>query len=253
MATIVVDNLTNIIIGEIEKKLVKTSKAIAKEWQQEARAKIVHGVEEYMAGIVDEGSTSKSAVVSLQGSKANVMEHGLRPFDVKDVLLRPSTSGIKPSKGGGLYLDVPMEKSGAAVAKILGSNINRYLRTMKPYASAGTARAARARSKARIADRPGTLAHALTGGRSKSEPKMRARAGTVERVKQAGLMSLTKEFRPTRPGAKSKVKTVYVAFRRASRKGKPWIHPGVRARRVALAIMRKVPQIVDGVISGRHI
>ena len=90
-------------------------------------------------------------------------------------------------------------------------------------------------------------------GRTASGSKMQARAGTVERVKQAGLMSLTREIRPTKPGAKAKSKTVYVAFRRASRKGKPWIHPGVRARRVALAIMRKVPQIVDGVISGRHI
>ena len=146
MASIVIDNLTDIIIGEVEKKLAKTSKAIAKEWRQEARAKIVHGVEEYMASIVDEGTTNKSAAVSLEGSKANVMEHGLRPFDIKDVLLRGSTSGIKTAKGGGLYLDVPMEKSGAAVAKILGSNIKRYLRTMKPYASPATARAARARA-----------------------------------------------------------------------------------------------------------
>lgn len=203
--------------------------ALAAAWAAEARASLGRSaktVSAYVGAI--QYATSSNAGVELLGTFANMFEQGLGPggvgtqgpFDLRDTLLKPTTRSIRQGKRG-LYLNVPMSMSAAAIK------------------AAGGDAALRAAQKL-----PATISRngrTEWGGRLPPglAPKIRADhhsdplAGLVR--KEAGYSSAA------RAGSQS----TYMKWRTISQNGKPWIHPGIRAAHIAEKVQAKLWAILD--------
>ena len=234
------------ILARVDKRMRKMGPAVTKEWKSQARRKISRNLGRYLNAIVDE-SDGDTIKVTLRGKKANIIEHGMNAYDVKDYLIGPRKLAVNAKEGSkGRYADIPFTQSQSSLARDLGSGIRKYARATplarKYNPDSGT-----------YHETPGPrppktlLATALSGRVGRIQAK------TLAKLRSKRHRGLMRESFFIRQGGRLVPATQMVKFRRASRASGPWMRSPVPAKKIARLLQRRVKHIVNRVLSGRDI
>lgn len=203
--------------------------AIRAEWAATARANLqvsAGTVAEYVKAIVP--SNGSRAGVMLIGTFPNMFEQGLGPqgvgsegpFDLRTTLLQPTTRSIRQGKKGP-YLHVPFGRSIAFIKSQGGDDAAEKFRNL----GATTSRAGKT-----------VWGEKLPPGLAPKVAPHHATDLLAGTYRNEGVYS-----KASTPGAAS---STGKAFRTISQGGKPWIHPGIRAARIADIVMREMTTII---------
>ena len=238
--SVVLAQLEKEIMKSVDKQLaaskIKVAQEVRAEWVRVARATIRKDVGTYINNIVDESGDGKVRI-SLRGKRANAVEYGTRPYDVKNYLIGPNNFARNYNHKG-KYADIPFLKTNQAATEILGHNIRaRALQPMK-----ASSRKLMSGKIQRLGSRKTLIQSAQEKGLSNA---------AIQRIKASGLAGLSKEqqrFR-TKQG-KLRYKTRYVHFVRASRASGPWMRSPVPGAHVARTLRPRIRRIVKKVIEG---
>lgn len=142
-----------------------------------------------------------------------LVEFGQEPYDMRQTLLKATTSSIRVAKDGHLYLHVPLRKTTRQIKQLGGNQAYDAAKNLSAYAGAGSDRLAQ-------------------GWADKLDPYH-----AVDPL--AGLVRL--------PPAEGQRGSTYMTWRTISQQGKPWINRGIQARH----FMRQVLQYEAADIAGR--
>lgn len=203
--------------------------AIQAEWAAEARQGLGRSaatVSKYIAGL--QPSATSNAGVELVGTFPNMFEQGLGPggvgtegaFDLRTTLLKATTRSIKHGKKG-MYLNVPFDMSEGAITAAGGKDAMKQARKLSPTWSFPNGRT----------QWGGRLPPGLAE-KAKPHHATDPLAGIVRREVAYSDAAA--------PGSQSG----YRKWRTISEGGKPWIHPGFMASRIANRVMAKLDQII---------
>lgn len=203
--------------------------AIQAEWAAEARQGLGRSaatVSKYIAGL--QPSATSNAGVELVGTFPNMFEQGLGPggvgtegaFDLRTTLLKATTRSIKHGKKG-MYLNVPFDMSEGAITAAGGKDAMKQARKLSPTWSFPNGRT----------QWGGRLPPGLAE-KAKPHHATDPLAGIVRREVAYSDAAA--------PGSQSG----YRKWRTISEGGKPWIHPGFMAARIASRVMAKLDQII---------
>lgn len=211
--------------------------AIRAEWAATARSNLpvsARTVSEYVKALVP--SDNSRAGVMLVGTFPNMFEQGLGPggvgtegpFDLRTTLLQPTTRSIRMGKKG-LYLHVPFDRSVAFIKSQGGDEAAEKFRNL----GATTSRAGKT-----------VWGEKLPPGLAPKAAEHHATDLLAGTYRNEGVYS-----KASTPGAASSTGR---AFRTLSQGGKPWIHPGIRAARIADLVMRELGNIIGRVFEEAH-
>lgn len=209
--------------GELRAALVSSIRA---RWVKEARANLgtsSNTVGQYVAGLIPhEGG------VDLIGVLPVMFERGMGPggigtegsYDIRKFVLKEGTSNLKRGKNG-MYVNIPFSHTAGAILAAGGKGAQKAAKALKPYRTGGYNRAK---------------------GQSPSEYRLGDNFG-------ARLKGLVRQEDTYSKGAAGVVKqSKYTTWRTMSEGGNPWIHPGIRARRIANKVLAAMPQMIAKVL-----
>lgn len=208
---------------------LRVRSAIQAEWAAEARQGLGRSaatVAKYVAGL--QPSTTSNAGVELVGTFPNMFEQGLGPggvgtegaFDLRTTLLKATTRSIRFGRKG-MYLNVPFDMTEGAITAAGGREAMKQARQLQPTWSFPNGRT----------QWGGRLPPGLA---PKAQPHHATDplAGIVRRE--------TAYSQAAAPGSQS----TYRKWRTISEGGKPWVHPGFLAARIADRVMAKLDTIL---------
>lgn len=238
-------NLTSIMprpLSEPRAYLATLAAAVRAEWGAQAREGLRASSKTtaaYINGIVaDVGDTT--ATVTLFGLLPNMLEQGMGPggvgtqgaYDLRVFLLKPGTRSVKQGKNG-LYLHVPFNRTAATIKALGGDAAMKASRGLSAAVNpATTAGAGRLGAGFAPNLRPADVTRTdVTGA------KFEARAHATDPL--AGLVRLQTQYT-----ANNAPQSTYRNFRTISQGGKPWMSPGIAARRLADRVMAAMPRII---------
>lgn len=262
MARISIAAIVPHIINDARRRLMGVASAVANDWRMEARARLgVSGknIAAYQRAVkVVAGPSEATQRVQLEGMLPNMFEQGMGPggigtegvYDLRVFLLRDTTRHVRVSRAGNRYLSVPFSHSAAAIKALGGSSALRAAQQLAP-----------------------TTTTMGPNGRSTSWGA-RLGAGHAPNLRPTGTPSGATLFDPHRgamrvPGAlhahatdplhglvrvqtqyqgSTSSQSEYRTFRTISENGKPWWSPGQRARRLADAVVARLPTILGRVL-----
>lgn len=180
----------------------------------------------------EDGATAR---VELGGTFPNMLEQGMGPggvgtqgsYDLRTFLLRASTRNIRYGKKG-MYLNVPFDRTAAFIKSVGGSEALKVAKGLAPTTSV---------------QGPGGADVTVWGGRmpAGSAPKLKDHHATdplAAMVRRLGTYS------------RGVQQSTYRAWRTISQGGKPWIHPGIAARRKADVVQAMMPEIIRRAVTG---
>ena len=149
------------------------------------------------------------------------------PYDMRNTLLKSSSARV--DRKGNKYLNVPMRKTRQQIVALGGSSAYKAAKSLlaSVRGSSGTAWGGRLANPSGFAERIQKHARHVPG------------IGHVPAHKTDPLANMYR-FRAKRG-------STYGTFRRIAENGKPWVHPGVKARRLMRKVSRAVPRIVKEV------
>jgi len=152
------------------------------------------------------------------------------PYDVRAMLLRSSTRNIRYGKSGP-YVNVPFRMLAKRIRSLEGSAAMRAARNLAASRSMGGRLVYGGRYQ------PGGNAPV---GRIRRNPN----TGTPHRVHLLANMVRLESTYSRGPGGKARRQSTYQTWRRASFSGEPWISRGIKGRRLAEKLRRRVPELV---------
>lgn len=218
----------------------RVAAAILSTWSAEAGALGVSGrrISEYRRALfpsTEERDTGATASVELLGTFPNMLEQGMGPggvgtegaYDLRTFLLRASTRNIRHGKHG-MYLNVPFDRTAAFIEKAGGKPALEAAKALAPTTSVRG---------------PGGVDRTLWGGRMPAgmAPKLKEHHATDP------LAAMVRKLGHYSQGVSQ---STYRAWRTISEGGKPWIHPGIRARRLADRVNAAMPEIIRSAFEG---
>lgn len=205
---------------------------IQAEWRAEARTNLgasrAH-VAEYVRNINRVGTNA----VELTGTFPNMLERGMGPagvgsegaFDLKNTLLQPTTRSIRKGKNG-LYLNVPFGRTVAMIKALGGTAAYKAARALSATVS--------------------TAAGTRWGDRL--PPGMAPKLATHHATDPLASLYRFRGNYSTASGVKGR--STYRNFRTISQGGRSWIHPGIRARKIAERVLAKMDTLVSRALGG---
>lgn len=225
-----------------KERMQRAADILIAEWGAEASAHMgSRSARAYRQSLVISEVTDTHAVVSLGDPKARVsakaarlammLEHGLGPggigsegpFDIRQNVLKAGTRRLRQGKRG-KYVNVPFKLSAGDIERMGGSATRRAVQ------SAGFKHTTQNQHKT------------LYGGR--------LNAGHAAKLKSHhttdplhGLLKFGSRYRGGRIQTSG-----FGTFRRMSEQGKPWIHPGIKARKIAEKVSKMLPKLLEGLL-----
>lgn len=218
------------------------------EWQAEVRATLRSSRAAYIKSLAIREVTETTATVDLAGAGvgravaqlARMVEFGMGPggigtqgaYDIRTFVLRAGTRKLRFGKSGP-YVNVPFTRSPKEIKEMGG---------------AGALRAARG-LQATVANAAGGTKWGgrLATGLASNLPNGRIKPHHVADALQ-GLVRLASTYSKNPEGTARVQTTGYRLFRRMAWSGQPWMHPGIRAHRLAEKVVAKVPDLVRMVL-----
>jgi hypothetical protein len=180
--------------------------------------------------------------LALRSTRAMMLELGMGPggigtqgpYDMRKVLLRPGTRSVRRSKDGHLYLHVPFRMTKAKIVALGGHGAYTAAHALQATTTITTG----------SGRRTVTWGRDLRTGKHSALPAgmaMRQPGHATDRLARTYKFHRLEHL--VRGGP---VRATYGNFRTISDgpKGKPWMHPGVRAHRIMLEVMRDAGRLM---------
>lgn len=227
--------------NDVDRLLRGIGAATQQRWVSLAQQSLRTSARDYVAGIQPVEVKNRVARVVLVGVMPNLIENGMSAFDLRTTLLGPGAKNAKTAKDGSRYNTVPFGhgspgSGGRNVGRPMPQSIHTIAKKLTPTLS-----------------RPegGTQ----WGGRIHLGMRMSSAARSILTTKEKpwhwgstylGMVKQQKTYA-------SATQTKYTTFRRISsntrRAKEHWLHPGIRARNLALRVQREMAPIVKALIA----
>jgi len=222
-----------------KRRMRRAAAIVLAEWGAEAADNMgARSLSAYKASLAIVEVTDRTAIVALGASTARVsakvarlalmVERGLGAggigtqgsFDLRSTILKGGTRRLRRGKRG-FYVRVPFKLSGATIRALGGTALRRHVGSQ-------------------------AFKHSISGGKHKTLYGSKLHAGHSTKLKSHhttdplhGLYKFGSKYKS------GKVRTSgFGTFRTISEGGKEWRHPGIKARRVADKVRRKLPKIL---------
>lgn len=212
----------------------RISAGILSEWSSQANTLGVSAqrMAEYRRSLfpsVEDRDDGVTAKVELSGTFPNMLEQGMGPggvgtegsYDLRTFLLRATTRNIRYGKRG-MYLNVPFDRTAAFIRAVGGDAAMKAAKALSPTTSV---RGPGGRDVTKWGDR-------MPAGMAPKLAEHHATDPLAAMVRRLGTYS------------QGVAQSTYRAWRTISQGGKPWIHPGIKARRLAERVQAMIPEII---------
>lgn len=227
--------------NDVDRLLRGLGAAVQQRWVSLAQQTLHTSARDYVAGIQPVEVKNRVARVVLVGNMPNLIEHGMSAFDLRTTLLGPGAKNAKTAKDGSRYNTVPFGhgtpgSGGRNVGRPMPQSVHAIAKKLAPTLS-----------------RPegGTQ----WGGRIHLGMRMSSAARSILTTKEkpwhwgSTYLGMVKQQKTYASATQAK----YTTFRRISsnvRRGKEhWLHPGIRARNLALRVQREMEPLVKSLVA----
>ncbi len=233
--------------GDIKKIKDALGVAARNEWIAVAGEELKSTSRDYIGGIQQPEITNSGVMVQLLGVLPNMVEQGWAPHDLRATVLRSPKA--KTSKEGHKYMAVPFRHgtpgtTGRNVGREMPKAIHKVARHLAPHMTVGvvTMKGKRLQPSSRM----GKAAKEVLTKKERSWHSASIYLGMIRKA----------EMRTRETGKKKgehfAQTTGYSTFRTISenvRKAEQhWMHPGIRARRIATKVGKHIREIANSVV-----
>lgn len=226
--------------ADVDRLLRGIGAVVQQRWVSLAQQSLHSTARDYVAGIQPVEVSNRVARVVLVGVMPNLVEHGMSAFDLRTTLLGPGAKNAKTAKDGSRYNTVPFGhgtpgSGGHNVGRPMPQSIHAVAKRLTPSVS-----------------RPegGTQ----WGGRIHHGMRMSSAARAILNTKEkpwhwgSTYLGMVKQQKTYAKATQNK----FTSFRRissnVSRGKQHWLHPGIRARNLAVRVQRDMGPIVKALL-----
>lgn len=232
----------------------------ASVWKAVARGRLGSTSVAYRDGITS-NPTDDGVEVTLEGTLPNIVEQGMGPggvgtygpYDVKKFVLKPGTSQLRRTKDGRMYVNVPFGHSSRDIVQMAGKDALDAVKSMKPSKTRPFEDRTRPPDTNLVNPQDVEFGTqwgdrlTLRAGSMRPTPAVGQHEGSTFVQEPHAAHPLEGMARFSKDYAAATQSPENMTWRRMVEGGKPWMSQGVRPRRFAEEVVRRMPEILGRV------
>lgn len=228
--------------GDIKKIKDALGVAARNEWIAVAGEELKSTSRDYIGGIQQPEITKSGVMVQLLGVLPNMVEQGWAPHDLRATVLRSPKA--KTSKEGHKYMAIPFRHgtpgtTGRNVGREMPKAIHKVARHLAPHMAVGGVTVKGQRLQ--VGGKMSKAAKAILTKKERSWHSASIYLGMIRKAETQG----TKGTARAATTGYSTFRTISENVRKAEQH---WMHPGIRARRIATKVQRHIREIANSVV-----